>query len=53
MKTDNYTLIKDNACDLIALTYNGEPIRFTDKDSEVYAWLSNGNEYDWYCVDLY
>lgn len=47
--TKNY--IKENDCDLIALTYNEEVVDYTDCDQVVDDWVSLGKGYDWFCVN--
>ena len=44
--------IKKNDCDLIALTYNREIVDYTKFDEEVDSWVAQGENYDWFCVDL-
>lgn len=46
------TLIKMNDCDLIALTYNGKVVDYTKEDEEVTEWVAQGEQYDWFCVEL-
>lgn len=43
--------IKENNCDLIALTRNGAVIGYTIYDQEVDKWKARGKEYDWFPVD--
>ena len=44
--------IKNNECDLIALTHNGKVIDYTDNDNEINKWVAQGDGYDWFCVEL-
>lgn len=48
---DNKT-IKQNDCDLLALTYDGEIIAYTKSDKELNNWLGLGKGHDWFCVEL-
>lgn len=50
MKTKNY--LKENDCDLIALTYDGKIVDYTEYDQEVDEWVAQGQNYDWFCVEL-
>lgn len=44
--------IKENDCDLIALTYNDKVYDYTNIDEKVDEWVAQGDGYDWFCVEL-
>lgn len=46
-KTNDHKTIKENDCDLLALTFNGDVVGYTDSDSELKEWLDNNIDDDY------
>lgn len=53
-KNLHYTTLKDNDCDLIALTdyEGGEPVDYVKSDEELEDWLKADKKHSWFPVEL-
>lgn len=53
-KNLHYTTLRDNDCDLIALTEyeGGEPIHYVKSDEELEDWLKADEKHSWFPVEL-